>query len=490
MKEINVRVMVVVMLLFAVFTAQASAISGESADIMTINSVIHASGANWVAGNTSVSGLSSQEKLELTLPGKIPKPKRVIRSPPSARAFAEHFDWAENNGTTAVRSQGSCGSCWAFSAIAAMESAFLIDANKNLDLSEQYLVSKCCDAGNCGGGWPDEALKEARDVGIPDEACFPYRGRGSPCEVCDGWEDRAYKIKGLMSIESTADNFKWAIGEYGPLSVVIRVPDDWYYYRGGVYSPVTNVGWANHAVLLTGWDDADGCWIIKNSWGKGWGNEGYARVKYGNIEKYNYAYAVTGVVEHGATPDGTGWTKPVAAVASSEFAKQYSSMNAVDDDVLTDWFSKMYDVDPSITFDLGEVKTISKIRLMVYKRDAPMTVIVETSEDGVNWRTVAENAKIGSGSMYVTIPFASHRARYERVTETETNRQYGTVTECDVWVTGDDAVPMPTRTLTVTHDGMVETIILHSDVVNIVASENGRVICEWTAHLNNCTLTD
>jgi C1A family cysteine protease len=176
--------------------------------------------------------------------------------------------------------------------------------------------------------------------------------------ILAGWEDRAYKIKDHVYVEPSTDDFKWALKEYGPISVVLEAPDDWYYYRSGVYSPVTDVGWANHAVLLTGWDDSDGCWFIKNSWGKNWGENGYARVKYGNLERYNYAYAITGIIDHGSSPDPAGWFKPVSAIASTEYNAHYAAARTIDNNTATHWFSDRHDANPEIIFDLGSMQTI------------------------------------------------------------------------------------------------------------------------------------
>ena len=130
---------------------------------------------NWIAGVTSVSGLTGAEKQRLTLKGTIPAPTCKIVEPPSMRLCAdERFNWRDIGMVTPVKHQSSCGSCWAFSATGVIESAFAINAGKEIDLSEQHLVSTCCTAGTCDGGWPDWVLQYAKTTGIPDEACCPY----------------------------------------------------------------------------------------------------------------------------------------------------------------------------------------------------------------------------------------------------------------------------------------------------------------------------
>ena len=288
-----------------------------------IQKAIDANGGNWTAGETSVSELTVEEKKQLcgARIGEIPEDAQFARLPVRAGVtYAESFDWRNKDGKdwmTPVKSQSSCGSCWAFSALGVVEAAINIytnDSDIDMDLSEQHLVSDCCSAGSCGGGWPDWALKYVRDTGVPDESCFPYIRKNSACTPCSDWAENPWKIENYKYVSPSKDAFKSALQEYGPLSVVLTVPDDWFYYTGGVYEPAWSatdgVGWANHAVVLVGWDDSESCWIIKNSWGSGWGEQGYARVLYGNLEKYNYAYAVTGIVHEGAN-------KPPVAGASA-----------------------------------------------------------------------------------------------------------------------------------------------------------------------------
>ncbi|HIE30812.1 MAG TPA: PKD domain-containing protein, partial [Methanosarcinales archaeon] len=309
-----------------------SILQDETDVIAAIQEAIETNGGCWTAGPTSVSNYSVDWKKALcgAKVGPLPFGAVVVQQPAGNGVSSGAFDWRDKDGenwVTPVRSQGSCGSCWAFSAIGAVESAVLIYTNNpdmNIDLSEQHLVSDCCSAGSCSGGWPDWALDYVRDTGVPDESCFPYTASSSSCDPCSGWTERVWNIKDHVYVKSTTDDFKWALQEYGPISVVLTVPDDWYYYTGGVYTPVWSsddgVGWANHAVLLVGWNDYDGCWIVKNSWGTGWGESGYARVKYGDLETYNYAYAVTGVVTGNKPPEASASATPLNGDAPLEVA--------------------------------------------------------------------------------------------------------------------------------------------------------------------------
>jgi len=505
-----------------------------------IQNAIDANGGNWTVGKTSVSELTVDEKKRLCgarISGQIPDDAKFARLPVRASVtYAESFDWRNKDGKdwmTPVKYQGSCGSCWAFSALGVVEAAINIHANDpdlDIDLSEQHLISDCCIAGDCRGGWPDWALKYVRDTGVSEESCFPYTRSNGACTPCSEWAENPWKIENYVYVSPSKDAFKSALQEYGPLSVVLTVPDDWFYYVGGVYTPtweVTNgVGWANHGVVLVGWNDSEGCWIIKNSWGGRWGEGGYARVMYGNLEKYNYAYAVTGIVhdeanqppiagasvspESGTAPfdvaftgtgvDGDGtvvsyewefgddasstskspvhiydvagtytatltvtdddgatgsdsivitvnesmtgsWTNPVAATASSYYGR-YAPKNAIDDNPRTHWFTERDVIPPCwIQFDLGSVKQVSKVRAIIYHKDVPMTLDVRVSNDAENWETVVTGFTVTEGGTFVEIPFAQTNARYIRLHETGFAQMYGQCTEFDAYVSGSANQP-------------------------------------------------
>jgi len=302
--------------------------SVSQVELKTINAIqkaIDAEGSNWTAGKTSVSELTVEKKKQLCgarIGGPISDDVQFARLPLRAGVtYAESFDWRNKDGKdwmTPIKNQGSCGSCWAFSAVGVVEAAINIYANDpdiDIDLSEQHLVSDCCNAGSCGGGAPRRALEYIRDTGVPEESCFPYIASDCTCAPCSDWAENPWEIENYVYVSPSTDAFKSALQEYGPLSVVLTVPDDWFYYIGGVYEPTWNVtngvGWANHGVILVGWNDSEGCWIIKNSWGSGWGEQGYARVLYGNLEKYEYAYAVTGIVHDAANQP------PIAGASAS-----------------------------------------------------------------------------------------------------------------------------------------------------------------------------
>ncbi|MFV9677528.1 MAG: C1 family peptidase, partial [Methanosarcinales archaeon] len=300
-----------------------------------IRDSIQDKGANWTVGVTSVSELSVEEKKMLfgAEIGEMPEDAVALNSSHNVSAGTS-FDWRDKDGqnwVTPVESQGSCGSCWIFGATAAFETQINIDANDptiDFDASEQKILSCLSGGWGCNGGWPSSALSHIKAEGVPDDACFPYQANDDiPCSSkCPDWQDRAWTF-GQLGYPSahTTEGYKDLLVNHGPMVVILNVYDDFCYYTGGVYEPVWSSdgfgGSANHCVMLVGYDDncgSNGCWIIKNSWGSGWGMSGYAYVEYGDLEKYHYALVVmdtsgpvpvTQTVELlNDTVESTGWS--------------------------------------------------------------------------------------------------------------------------------------------------------------------------------------
>lgn len=192
------------------------------------------------------------------------------------------FDWRTQNALTPIKHQGACGSCWAFSTIGVVESLIKIKDGVLVDLSEQWLVSNNTSGYNCGGGWfafqyftgPDYCNK----TGAILEQNFPYQqANGSPnCSA-----SRSYTLQSWARVDKTRDvptagQLKQAIKNYGPIAVAVRATSAFQAYTGGVFNK-SESGDVTHAVVLVGWDDTkgSGCWIMRNSWGAGWGENGY-----------------------------------------------------------------------------------------------------------------------------------------------------------------------------------------------------------------------
>lgn len=264
--------------------------------LLEVQKRIEGKGYNWIAKKTSISDLSEkdfQKLLGLRIPeGYEEKRKdRKLFKLQKPLDLPQVFDWRDEDGVTPVRHQGSCGSCWAFAAQGAFEAMIKIYDSTGYDLSEQQILSCNVYGAGCDGGWMDYAYELFRSYGSVLESCMPYTAKDTvncsqlSCEVVD-------KIQGWNYIATDVNSIKASLLT-GPVACAMTVFDDFKYYGGGCYE---NPGQdpVNHAVLIVGWDDTvcsgEGAWIVKNSWGTGWGENGYFYIKYGSC---NIGYSAT-----------------------------------------------------------------------------------------------------------------------------------------------------------------------------------------------------
>jgi len=267
-------------------------LSAKAVDVSAINSAIALRRAQWAAQENSLTILSKDERVKrLGLKKDMIRPDGTqMLSIPVFKSLPDSLDWRnlDGNWVTPVRDQGACGSCWAFSALAQVESWWKIRwqmPDIDFDLSEQFLLS-CSDAGTCEeGGMVSASFDFIQQQGVPLEKYLPYQAKTniSCAQTQDGWEGDAVQIPGWGYVtfgEAQVENIKTAL-LYHPVSASFEVFADFYAYHSGVYEHVfgDSEGW--HAVLIVGWNDREQSWIVKNSWGSGWGEKGYFRIKWG-----------------------------------------------------------------------------------------------------------------------------------------------------------------------------------------------------------------
>lgn len=225
-----------------------------------------------------------------------------IKNPPSPSARA--FNWRDYGKLTPVRSQSSCGSCWAFTAAAVLEAQFRIRRNMaDVDLSEQHILD-CSEgqgrkAGSCGGGWYGPVFEYFRTKSLINEMDLPYRNQDMSCPPQT--PDRGFRIVAWGYVKPDAGipgqrELKEALCKYGPVAACLKVTPAFQAYRSGIFDEFCDVSGErdiNHAITIVGWDDNKEAWLIKNSWGTNWGDKGYVWVKYGsNNIGYGAAWCV------------------------------------------------------------------------------------------------------------------------------------------------------------------------------------------------------
>ncbi len=190
-------------------------------------------------------------------------------------------DWRKENAVTSVKNQGNCGSCWAFSTTGSIEGIVAIKNEELFNISEQQLVDCSNDYGNdgCEGGLMDNGFKYVIDNGLCSEKEYPYEAVDGNCKECKS----IIEIKNYHDIESNEKVLKRAVSQQ-PVSVAIQANlSSFRFYSNGVYSDPMCGNGLDHGVLIVGYGYDlmlnKEYWIVKNSWGEDWGENGYIRIE-------------------------------------------------------------------------------------------------------------------------------------------------------------------------------------------------------------------
>merc|ERR1712080_271885 len=232
-----------------------------------------------------------------------PRPAAVTEATRrQAEALPESFDWRNKEGVNFVppiRNQGHCGSCYAFGSTAALEGRLRVQTNNKLQgtLSTQDVVSCSRYSQGCSGGFPYlVAGTYGMDFGFVVEECYPYVGKDTPCEQvdCHRHYTAAYKYVGGYYGACNEELMKISLVNDGPVAVSFMVMPDFHAYTGGIYhwTGLTDqfdpFEITNHVVSIVGYgadaDTGEKYWVVQNSWGETWGEEGFFRIRRGTDE--------------------------------------------------------------------------------------------------------------------------------------------------------------------------------------------------------------
>ena len=276
-------------------------------DVEKLNQRLKSEKARWHAVETPLSKLKPEElKRMLGWERALQSPYvlrdhqarlRTLKWSPQD-PFDASVDWRNRNGknfVTPVKEQGGCGTCVSFAVAGLVESMALIEKAATLDLSESDLAFCGSHAADCGAWGEGGALTDLKGKGVVSAQKFPYdtafpgdnSWNGSPsCHVVPNRKKYAVTIADYANIYPVADR-KSYLTHVGPLVCGITAYDEFGAYGpgSGVFSPSTNaVKIGGHSILIIGYSEKDQCWILKNSWGVSWGDQGFGKIAYGTCD--------------------------------------------------------------------------------------------------------------------------------------------------------------------------------------------------------------
>ncbi len=258
----------------------------KEVDLRKINQAIGQKKLKWVAGDTELSRRPLETKRKMLLPA-LPVPEKALIDkltcplPPMPNTL----DWRNVGGknfVTSIKDQGNDPVCIAFAVTATLESCLLrtlepyfpsiTPIRDVVDLSERVLIS-------CNSKYPCSA-EFVISTGLPPEECHPYvpGNVGSPSV---GWQLKTVRAEQHTGYKDLSiDEFKALLLLIGPIATGMNVPWDFFSYTNGIYSIAISASAGFHLVSVIGFDDLEECFIVKNSWGQSWGEQGFFRIAY------------------------------------------------------------------------------------------------------------------------------------------------------------------------------------------------------------------
>jgi len=196
---------------------------------------------------------------------------------------AAEVDWRKKGCVNPVQDQGQCGSCWAFSTVQATEGTYAAKYGKLFKLSEQQIVDCVSDCSGCNGGLMTKAFAYVINKcngGFMSEDDYPYTGYQGTCRYDDS--KAVVRIKGYKEVAKTEKDLAAACASQGPIAIAIDA-SQWTFqmYSSGIYDePSCSSQFLDHAVGCVGYgkEGSTEYWIVRNSWGEDWGEQGYIRM--------------------------------------------------------------------------------------------------------------------------------------------------------------------------------------------------------------------
>jgi len=216
-----------------------------------------------------------------------------------SQALPTSFDWRSKGAVTGVKDQGQCGSCWSFSTTGSTEGCHQITTGKLVSLSEQNLMDCSTSQGNmgCEGGLMTQAMDYIiSNGGVDTESSYPYTAEDGSCHYSAS--NKGATLKSYKNVKQGDEKDLQNSVSKGPTSVAIDASQSSFqFYSSGVYNePNCSTSQLDHGVLAVGWgNDPSGgdYWIVKNSWGTSWGQNGYIWMSRNNGNQCGIATMAT-----------------------------------------------------------------------------------------------------------------------------------------------------------------------------------------------------
>ncbi|XP_030752462.1 cathepsin L1-like isoform X2 [Sitophilus oryzae] len=236
---------------------------------------------NYHIGINQFADMTKEEFVKNMLKVEMPRgrsKRRIKEHERFRRQIVDRIDWRDRGAVTPVKNQGNCGSCWSFSAIGSVEGQYFLKTGNLVSLSEQNLLDCATDQNRgCNGGWMTNAFDYLKGHTITSEDAYPYYAQQQQCQ--SPYAPYRISIQGYETI-SNEGSLQQAVATTGPISAAMDA-SNLQFYAGGVFrDDDCNSNSVNHGVLIVGYGSESGrdYWLVKNSWGPKWGEEGYFKI--------------------------------------------------------------------------------------------------------------------------------------------------------------------------------------------------------------------